>query len=90
MTATSPTPFDRTAEFATRVAAHKGEAWAQSWLNRQNCVFGATTVWTTGFGRERLLDECGSIAKACGVSIVEGVRMNANPGSDAVLMKGAA
>lgn len=85
----SPTPFGRTREFVERVKAHRGDAWAASYLNRQNCIFADTKIFTTHHGREQLLDQSRNIAKACGVEIVVGARFNPNPGSDAILTVGA-
>lgn len=62
-------PHGATATFYASVEAKYGHPYAFSWLNRRNCDFTETKVYTTDLGCERLKAQCSYLAKAAGVEI---------------------
>lgn len=62
-------PHGATAAFYAAVEAKYGHNYAFAWLNRRNCDFTGSTVYTTGLGKERLGAQCSYLAKAAGVDI---------------------
>jgi hypothetical protein len=72
-------PCGKTDLFVRAVRDAFGKDFAWSWLNRENCLFDASTVYTTGVGFDRLTDKCGGLALKTGVRIVHQCAFN-DPG----------
>lgn len=64
-------PVGRTEYFWKRVAASKGEAYAQSWLwGGVTAEFNDRYVFVNQVGHDRLWRDCEDIIRECGVAIV--------------------